>query len=631
MGAGGFTGRRDIGDPPPDVRAEPNRDSIRRVFAHATRTLAMVASVDRTLLLVLLVCQVLDALGLVAIAWVGKQIVDAIVAAIRLASPRPPLFTLAGPTLTWVGVELGLVAARALVVQTHGYAQVVLRSKLGLHVNSMILEKAARVSYARFEDPEFVNSMTQARREASSRPLSLVNHSLAMVRHVITLVGYAALIVGLGAWAVLVIVATALPPFLAEARHGRKTFAMQRARTMRNRRLFYLEAVLTTDQTVKEVKLFGLAKWLTDKYREIHLGFHGEESALAASHGRWSFALGFLANLALYGAYAVIALRTVAGIISLGSMTLYITILRQGQSTLQSALSSVARIYEDDLFMTNLYEFLEVPEDEPDAGEDFPPLEEDGSVAPRIEFRDVSFRYQGAERPALANVNLVIEPGETVALVGRNGAGKTTLIKLLVGLHRPTSGAIIVDGVDVATVTASDLRRKIGVIFQDFARFQFSARDNVGVGWLPAREDDVAVGQAVDDAGAKAIVGRLKEGLDTPLGRAFGGDDLSGGQWQRIALARAFMRKSRILILDEPTAAMDAEAEHEIFQRFRDLKAGRTALLVTHRFSTVRMADRIVVFEDGAIVEDGTHAALLAEDGRYAKMFKLQAEGYALD
>ena len=580
----------------------------------------MVGRVDRRLLLGLLFAHVLDAVSLVAMAWVGKQIIDSIVAAAR--EPGHPL----APTLGWVGVELAIVAGRALVAQAQGWAQVVLRSKLGLHVNTAILEKAARVSYERFEDPGFMNAMSQARREASSRPLDLVAQTLAVLRHAVTLLGYMGLLLSLGPWAVLVIVATALPPFFAEASHGRRAFAMQRSRSTRNRRLFYLEAVLTTEQTVKEVKLFGLARWLRERYREVHLGYHDEEVALATAHARAAFGLGLLSSGALYGAYALIAVRTILGALTLGSMALYLTVLRDGQRALQNLLQAVARAYEDDLFMTNLFEFLAIEEDEPEGPEAFS-LDE-GAPAPRIELRGVTFRYPGSERDALRSIDLVIEPGETVALVGRNGAGKTTLIKLLVGLYRPTTGTILIDGVDVATLGVEELRRRIGVIFQDFARFQFSARENVGVGWLPARDDQAAVERAVADAGAAEIVARLPQGLDTPLGRAFGGDDLSGGQWQRVALARAFMRKSRILVLDEPTAAMDAEAEHEIFQRFRDLKAQRTALLITHRFSTVRMADRVLVFEDGALVEQGTHAELLGLDGRYAKMFNLQAAGY---
>ena len=592
---------------------------------HARRTLAIVWQVDRGLLLVLIVCQVLDAVGLVGIAWVGKRLIDAVLAAAQAAPPRP-----VSVPLTWAAVELGLVAGRALVSQASGYTQLVLRSKLGLHINLIILEKAAAVSYGKFEDPEFMNSLTQARREASARPLDLVQQTLALVRHGITLAGFAALLVALGGWAVVVLVITAIPPFVAEARHGQALYLLQRARTQKNRKLFYLEAVLTTEQTVKEVKLFSLGRWLIALYRDVQIGFHAEETTLAKRRGIESFLLGLFSMIALYATYGFIVAKTVAGALTLGSMTLYIGVFRQGQQTLQSALSAIARAYEDNLFMTNLFEYLGVPDDEPEP-EVFPQGSSSLDKAPRVEFDRVGFRYPDAERDALSDVSLVIEPGETIALVGRNGAGKTTLIKLLVGLYRPTSGRILIDGADVAEMSAAELRGKIGVIFQDFARFQFSAGDNVGVGWLPARNDGDAIDQAINAAGAEEVIQRLPKGLETPLGRAFGGDDLSVGQWQRIALARAFMRKSRLLILDEPTAAMDAEAEHEIFQRFRDLKASRTALLITHRFSTARMADRIVVVEGGRVVEVGTHAALMSNnDGRYAKMFRLQAEGYDL-
>ncbi len=591
-----------------------------RLLGHVRRTLAMVALVGRWLLGVLVIAQVLDALAIIAIAWVGKRIVDAI----ALGHPLRE-------ALTWVAVELALVAAKALIAQLGSYAQLVLRGGLGLHVNLLILDKAARVSYAKFEDPIFMNAMTQARREASSRPLDLVNQMLSLCRHAITLAGFAALLWSLGPWAVLTLVATALPPFWAEARHARESFTLQRARTMRNRKSFYLEAVLTTEQTVKEVKLFQLAHWLRELYREILEGFQKEEVTLARRRAFSAYFFGLLATLALYGTYGWIVSRAVSGVITLGSMTLYVMVLRQGQTTLQAALSSVARAYEDDLFMTNLEEFLAVPEEEPDAAEDLvddAEGSEENAAPPSLALENVTFKYPGSEREALSNINLTIGAGETVALVGRNGAGKTTIIKLLVGLHRPTSGRILVDGADVATMSMSALRKRVGVIFQDFARLQLPMRDNVGVGWLPQREDDRAIDAAIDDAGAREVVDRLPQGLATPLGRAFGGDDLSGGQWQRVALARAFMRKSRILVLDEPTAAMDAEAEHEIFQRFRDLKRDRTAILITHRFSTVRMADRIVVFEGGRIVEEGSHDVLLELNGQYAKMFRLQAAGY---
>ncbi len=592
-----------------------------RVFGHARTALRMVYDLDRVLLIALVIGQALDSAGIVSIAWVGKRIIDAI----THPAASGDVYTRAAPALTWVAVEFALIAARSLVSQSNTYTQLVLRSKLGLHVNLLILDKANRVAYARFEDPVFMNSMTQARRAASARPLDLVTQVLALTRNALTLAGFAVLLWSLGAWAIAMLVVTALPPFWAEARFAHESFVLQRARSLRYRRSFYLESVLTTEATVKEVKLFQLASWLRDKYRDIIESFEIEEQGLAKRRQSAAFALGLLASVALYGTYGWIVSRTVLGEITLGAMTLYMGVFRQGQDTLRSALSAVAKAWEDDLYMTNLDEFLGVPEEEPDAAEPLP-AEVPDEHAPSLTLDDVSFRYPGSTRDALSNITLHIAPGETIALVGKNGAGKTTLIKLLVGLFRPTSGVIRVDGVDVATMSMSALRRRVGVIFQDFARLQLSMRDNVGVGWLPSRDDDVAVGTAITDGGAREIVDRLPKGLETPLGRAFGGDDLSGGQWQRVALARAFMRKSRILVLDEPTASMDAEGEHEIFQRFRDLKKDRTAILITHRFGTVRMADRIVVIDGGRIVEQGTHQDLMALHGVYARMFSLQAE-----
>ena len=593
-----------------------------RVMGHARSALQMVYRLSPPLLLALVAGQILDSLGIVAIAWVGKHIIDAITA------PGADLSADPGDALRWVALEFALIAGRALIGQGTGYAQLLLRTRLGLYVNLLILDKAARVAYARFEDPRFMDAMTQARREASARPLDLVSQALTLARHAVTLAGFGALLWSLGAWAVAVLVLTALPPFWAEARFANASFLMQKARSLRYRRSFYLESVLTTESTVKEVKLFQLSGWLRDKYRDILQSFAAEEADLARRRAVASFSLGLIASAALYGTYAWIVAETVAGRTTLGAMTLYMGIFRQGQDTLRAALSAISKAWEDDLYMTNLDAFLSVPEEEPDAAAPLDAAAPD-EVAPSLSLEGVSFCYPGSDREVLSGIDLKVASGETIALVGKNGAGKTTLIKLLVGLFRPTSGAIRVNGVDVSTMPMSDLRRRVGVIFQDFARLQLSMRDNVGVGWLPDLGDDAAVQAAITEGGARAIVDRLRDGLETPLGKVFGGDDLSGGQWQRVALARAFMRKSRILVLDEPTAAMDAEGEHEIFQRFRDLKKDRTAILITHRFSTVRMADRIVVIDGGRVVEEGTHDALMAQGGLYARMFSLQAEGFA--
>jgi ABC-type multidrug transport system fused ATPase/permease subunit len=591
-----------------------------RVVAHSKSALALVRSVDRTLLRALLVGRVLEALSFVAVTYVSKLVIDSI-------ARHQTLWQVC----RWVALEFALAVTIALLIQGNSYAQLILRAKLGLHVNLLLLDKCARVAYGRFEDPKFVNLLNQARREASSRPLDLVNQCLTLARQTVLLTGLAALLSVLGPWALAMIVLTSVPPFVAEARFARQAFLLQKARAMRNRKSFYLESVLSTEQTVKEVKLFQLAGWLREKYREILQSFQDEEKALAERRGFWTFALGLVGSIALYGSYAFVVSRALAGAITIGATMMYMAAFRQAQDALHGALSAVARAYEHDLYMSNLSEFLAEPEDEPDGAEPLTGDEIVDQTAPSLVLRDVSFRYPGTDRDVLSKVNLTIAPGETIALVGKNGAGKTTLIKLLVGLFKPTSGQILVNNEDVTTLSMSALRRRVGVIFQDFARLQLTMRENVGVGWLPEKDNDQAVSEAVKDGGADSLVERLKDGIDTPLGRAFGGDDLSGGQWQRVALARAFMRKSKILILDEPTASMDAEAEHEIFQRFGELKKDRTAILITHRFGTVRMADRIVVIDGGQIVEDGTHEQLMKLQGQYAHMFSLQAAALKLD
>lgn len=599
---------------------EPTRrgETLRNVAS----TLRMVASVARWRLAVYLTTQALGALGDVALAWVARRIVDAVVLAASRHGDEPSVRA----ALAWVGVEFAVVAAQKLLSQIEAHQTALLRSELGLHVNVRILEKALDVSYPHFEDPDFANRMTQARREASSRPFSMFTGAVSLARDLVTFAGYAALLVTLGPWAIAALVVSSVPAFAGEAYFGRLGFERQSARTQRNRQLFYLEGVLTAEATVKEVKLFSLGRWLTERYRQIHLGFHAEEAELSRRRALWLFALTTLSSATLYGVYLVIASRAAHGAITLGAMTLYLMVFTRGQGLVQRALTGVARMYEHDLYMSMLFGFLSMESDEPDR--ELTDVADGKEPPPSVRFEGVSYRYPGAARDALTDVSLALEPGETLALVGRNGAGKTTLVKLLVGLYRPTSGRILLDGVDTSTMHPAEVRRRIGVIFQDFVRFQFSAADNVGVGWLPRRDDREAIERAVTEAGARDVIERLPRGLDTPLGRAFGGDDLSVGQWQRVALARAFMRPSALLVLDEPTAALDAESEHEVFQRFKELKAGRTALLITHRFASVRMADRIVVFEGGRVAEEGTHAALIAAGGTYARMFRLQAEGY---
>ena len=354
--------------------------------------------------------------------------------------------------------------------------------------------------------------------------------------------------------------------------------------------------------------------------------FFQEDKSLALRRAVVGFGLGLIATLGFYGSYAWIVWHTVQGKISLGDMTLYLSIFRQGQSTFQAILSGVGSIYENNLFMANVFDFLGLKPQMVIATRkhDLPV-----SLHRGIEFRGVGFRYPESEEWALRNIDLSIRPGEKIALVGPNGAGKTTLIKLLSRLYDPTEGAILIDGIDIRELDPVDLRQKIGVIFQDFVRYHVPARENVGFGQIDSLEKIEQIIEAARKSGAHPIIENLPEGYETMLGRWFrGGHELSVGQWQKIALARAFMRDAEILVLDEPTAALDAETEYEIFRHFQELTEGKTAILISHRFSTVRMADRIVVIQEGRIAEIGSHPELLRQEGIYAHLFSMQAQGY---
>jgi ATP-binding cassette subfamily B protein len=602
--------------------SEPRRSlpsQVALLYRNLGGSLGLAWALDRSLVVRYLVLGLVDSLLPVAIAAVGKEIVDAVVAA--AGNPSADY----APAVTWVVIEGALVIARLASGQGIGFVAEILRAKMAAHVEGLVAEKAARLSVRHFEDPKFMDVMERARKDASWRPVEMITHGVSLTRQLVTILGFAVLLAGFSPWAVLALLLASLP-FLAEARWSARQYEMRLARTEDERRAGYYRQTLTSDALVKEVKLFGLTRFFLERWRAIEERFLAEDRAFARWRGVWVTASGALSSVVFYGVFAWIVILTVHGALTLGAMTLYLGVFRQAQTGFQTAMSAVARAWSDSLYMGNLFRYLAIPDDDVATIEPRDVTLE--SAAPEIVFEDVEFSYPGSARKALAGVDLRIAAGQAVALVGLNGAGKTTLIKLLTGLHRPTSGRVLLDGEDVSTLDPGALRARIGVVFQDFAHYHLTAAENVGIGWVPSLEDRAAIEAAAERGGANEVLATLPKGFDTMLGRWFGGEQLSIGQWQRVALARAFMRASGVLVLDEPTASLDAEAEHAIFERFRQLAAGRTVLLVTHRFSTVRMADRIVVLEDGRIAEDGTHAALLAKGGTYAKLFALQAAGY---
>ncbi len=588
------------------------------VFRYSRRALELVWSTNRALTVALALLTLLAGILPASVAYVGALIVDAVVAAMRSLGGARHVVQL-------VALEGLLVAAIAAAQRGLSLCQSLLRAQLGQRVNVMILEKALTLELQHFEDSEFYDKLTRARREASTRPLSLVTRTFGLVQNAISLASYAALLAHFSPWAVAVLLCAGMPAFVAEAKFSGDAFRLFRWRSPETRMQIYLETVIAREDHAKEVMLFGLGPRLLERYRDIFRRLYAEDRALTVRRDAWGFALGLIGTAALYGAYAWIAITAVARLITLGQMTMYVALFRQGQSAVSAMLAAVGGMYEDNLYLSTLYEYLEEHVPRPSGTVLRGPHPQDG-----VRFEDVSFSYPGAEEPALEHITLHLTPGTSLALVGENGSGKTTLIKLLTRLYTPTSGRILLDGQDLADWEEGALRQRIGVIFQDFARYQMLVGENVGAGDERFFEDQQRWRAAAEKGRASEFIDTLPAGYHTQLGKWFrDGRELSGGQWQKIALSRAFMRtRADILVLDEPTAAMDAQAEAEVFEHFRQLARDRITILISHRFSTVRMADQILVLSRGRIVERGTHEELMQLNGRYAQLFSLQARGY---
>ena len=626
---------------PPLPLAKPGLLATKELFGHTRRTLSLVWASSPSLLIYLSALSVAGAVMPLLVAYAGKRIIDAVVQHSR------PL------TLDWVALELAFVALSAATQRGQGLVRSLLGARLGTDVNVQILDKALRLDLSFFEDAEFYDKLTRARREASSRPVALLSESFALVQNAVTLLGYAVMLAHFSAWIVLGLLLATLPATLSEMRYSKIAFRIRNWRSPESRKLLYLEYVLTNDEHVKEVKLFGIGPHLLDRYRTLAESFFQEDKKLAIRRALLTHAFSLIGTFAFYATYAVLAVAAALARITLGNLTLYVVSLRQGQQAFQSVLSGIGNLYEHNLYMSNLFSYLELAAENERAQVEraeraqrahaelgtpsgsigqarVEPVPGVVSAEAGLRFENVGFRYPGKDRWALRHVDLTVPPGDSIALVGENGAGKTTFVKLLSGLYQPTEGRIVLDGRDLSSWDPGQLRQRFGVLFQDFNKYQLKLRENIGLGSVVHLLDEPRIERAAERGGASELVQTLPGGLEAALGHWFEkGSELSGGQWQKVALARAFMREDAdILVLDEPTAALDAEAEHAVFERFRELAKGRTTIVISHRFPTVRMAKNIVVLEQGQIVEHGSHEQLLEKDGKYARMFKLQAQGY---
>lgn len=590
------------------------------VFANIPRLIRLVwTAVPRLFILSLSLTLAIAAIPPIEL-YASKLIVDFVVSCIGQTTIN---WKLLGLLLSW---KLGLEFCKAALGQLNFYVSLLVRDRCLLHANNALLQKAIQLDLAHYELPEFYDTLNRAQQGGSNYPIMVLQGLTNLFGEMISFTGLLVLLLRFNVGMMLLLLLSVLPTLMVSLRFSQMRFWMTRNQTQTGRMANYLQNVMTENEYAKEIRLFNLGDYILQRWQEIRRQFNRESEQLSRRHAAVSGGAEMITNFGFYGAYGWTIVKTVQGVISIGDFTLYTGAFQQSQSLLQSLLFNVAHIYEVNLYVSQYFEFLNLQPKviNPTHPHSFPTPLKSGLV-----LKNVSFTYPGGSQPTLKNLNLTVKPGESIALVGTNGAGKTTLLKLLTRLYDIDSGEITLDGIPISQFDLKELRRNIGIIFQDFARYNLTAQDNIGFGNLPERDNLSLIDRAAEQAGAQETISGLELGYQTLLGKVFdGGTDLSGGQWQKIGLARAFTIAAPILILDEPTAALDAIAEYELFQKFRQLTTGKMTFFVSHRFSTVLLADRIVVLDNNQIVEVGSHVELMEKDGIYAKMFRLQASSY---
>lgn len=555
----------------------------------------------------------------IGITYVAKLIIDILVHLLQTHSAVPP-------RLWWlVSAEGGLAILSSIVARAIDYSDSLLANKYTRHVSIQVMQHASRLDLTAYEDPIFYDRLERARVQATDR-LVMIQSIGRLELQLITALGWSIAVMWYAPWLMLLLIAAVLPAFLGETHFAFLGYAKNFRQTPIKRQLDYLRQAGATKEAAKELKLFNLADFFTQRFAKLSDIVYEQDVALARKRLGIGSILSFISTGGYYGAYAYVIWRTIAGALGIGTFYFLTNAILQASSNIQQVFSTLSGIADQALFLTDLLAFFGMKPSIQSKPNAFP--------APRpiktgFEFRNVSFVYPGTQRLVLDRLNFHLDPGERVALIGENGQGKTTIVKLITRLYDPTDGQILLDGVDLREYDLEDLYRETGVIFQDFMRYEMTARENIAVGKIEEIEDLPALKSAAHKSLADEVIARLGAGYEQMLGRRFeGGVDLSGGEWQKLALARAYLRNAQLLILDEPTAALDARSEYEVFQRFAELTTGKMALFISHRFSTVRMADRIVVLEKGNIAEEGTHEKLTRLGGRYAEMFELQAASY---
>ncbi len=611
-----------------DEGPKPWRDRL-QALRHLPRLFQLVWETHRGYTLAIMVLRGFRAAIPIVVLWIGKLIIDGVVDSIER--------TQAGTVVDWnylallVGVELAIAIGGEALARLSTLYESLLGDLFANRTSVQLMEHAASLDLEQFEDAETYDRLERARRQTVGR-IGLFTQLLATVQDLITLVSLSLALLVYVPWLLLLLAVSVIPSFLGESHFASLGYSLLYSWTPQRRLLDYLRYAGASDVTAKEIKLFGLSPFLVERYARLSDDFYRANKSLAVRRSLVSGLLAVVGTLGYYGAYGVIVYLTIvgyqspAGLFTIGVLTFLAASFRQSRDLIQRVLLSLTQIYEQSLYLDDLFSFFTLkPRIASAAGARPVPL----PIREGFVFDRVGFRYPNGDTWAVRNLSFTLTAGERLALVGENGAGKTTLVKLLARLYDPTEGRILLDGVDLRDYDVESLRRNVGVIFQDFVRYDLNARENIAVGDISELENDPAIATAADRSLATPVIARLEGGMNQMLGRRFeGGVDLSGGEWQKVALARAYLREAQLLILDEPTAALDARAEYEVFLRFSELTAGKMAVLISHRFSTVRMANRILVLQGGTMVEQGTHEQLLHQGGLYAELFALQAKGY---
>ena len=607
----------------PPVPRRPEGDATWRTRLASLRNirplLGMVWETSPPLVSITILIRLVRALLPLAMLWISKLILDGVVAWIKRGNGN------AAHIWKLVAMDLGLAVLSDLLARANSLTDSLLGDRFTNRVSVRLIEHATQLDLASFEDPVFYDKLERARRQTTGR-IGLLAAVLNVGQDTLSLLSLSAGLIVFSPWLMVLLVAAVIPAFLGETHFTSMAYSVLYRWTPQRRLLDYIRLLGASSQSAKEVKIFGLGPHLAERYHEVSDRIYEENKKVAVKRAGLGFLLNLISTGGYYGAYVVVLMRTLAGAISVGTFTFLTGAFSRSRTYIEKILQSFTDISDQALYLKDLFEFFEMQpaiRNLPNA------LPAPRPVQDGFEFQKVSFAYPGSARLVVENISFRLETKEKIALIGENGAGKTTLVKLLARLYDPTAGRILLDGVDLREYSIDDLRKEIGVIFQDYMRYELLAKENIGFGKIEDLADRDRIERAAEKSMAFQVIGKLPNGYDQMIGRRFdGGVDLSGGEWQKFALARAYMRDAQLLILDEPTATLDARAEYEVFRRFSELTQGRMAVLISHRFSTVRMADRILVLENGRITEQGTHQKLVALRGRYAELFELQAAGY---